>query len=87
MSSKVNEIKESRKQSSKAGEGLYRKDDRMMFSIDDDDDEDEDPDMHAGSKGGGADLDLAGAVVKRKLLFSIPRRPVHLKALLCAPRN
>lgn len=47
----------------KKKDGMYRGNERPMFSIDDDDDED--PDHHASGKGGGADLDLAGAVLRR----------------------
>ena len=46
------------------GEKVYRGSERVMFSIDDDDDDDE-PDIHAGGIGGGADLDLASAVIRR----------------------
>jgi hypothetical protein len=48
--------------------GLYRGNDRPMFSIDDEDDSDEGGDSnvssHARGKGGGSDVDLAGAVIK-----------------------
>ena len=46
-----------------SGDQMYRGKERVMFSIDDDDDED--GDMHTPGMGGGADLDLAGAVVRQ----------------------
>ena len=51
------------KRKAQKGEGMYRGNERPMFSIDDDDEEDQD--HHRGGQGGGADLDLAGAVLRR----------------------
>eukprot|EP00039_Didymoeca_costata_P022030 m.3507 g.3507 ORF g.3507 m.3507 type:complete len:854 (-) comp2781_c0_seq2:96-2657(-) len=50
-----------KEKSDKGGQGgLYRQNDRTTFSIDDDDE-----DVHSGGRGGGVDLDLPGAILRR----------------------
>jgi hypothetical protein len=63
MKDQAKEALAKRAEKKQGGEGMYRGGERPMFSIDDDDDDE--PDRHAGGKGGGADLDLAGAVLRR----------------------